>query len=110
MNKPVLRSGRFSIRKGTIAEKLNGHLPDKIKEERANIIKQISSEKFEKFLKSNIGTEQEILVEKHLDKKTGLYKGLTRNYINVLLVDGEFNTLKNVTLSQDNIVHTSRLC
>ena len=100
----------YSIRKGTIAEKLEGHLPDKIKEERANIIKKISAEKFEKFIQSNIGTEQEVLIEKHLDRKTGLYKGVTRNYINVLLKEGEFNTLKNVTLSQDNIVHTSRLC
>jgi threonylcarbamoyladenosine tRNA methylthiotransferase MtaB len=100
----------YSIRKGTIAEKLQGHLPDKVKEERANIIKKISAEKFEEFLKSNIGTEQEVLIEKRLDRKTGLYKGVTRNYINVLLEEGEFNTLKNVTLTKDNIVQTSRLC
>ena len=100
----------YSIRKGTIAEKLQGHLPDKVKEERANIIKQISAKKFEEFLKSNIGSEQEVLIEKRLDKKTGLYKGVTRNYINVLLKEGEFNTLKNVTLNEDNIVYTSRLC
>ena len=39
----------YSIRKGTIAEKLKGHLPDKVKEERASIIKKISGEKFEEF-------------------------------------------------------------
>ena len=100
----------YSIRKGTIAEKLEGHLPDRVKEERANIIKKISAEKFEEFLKSNIGTEQEVLIEKRLDRKTGLYKGVTRNYINVLLEEGDFNTLKNVTLAKDNIVQTSRLC
>ena len=99
----------YSIRKGTIAEKLKGHLPDNVKEERANIIKQISAEKFEEFLKSNIGTEQEVLVEKRLNKD-GKYKGVTRNYINVLLEEGDFNTLRNVTLSQDNIVYNSRLC
>ncbi|MBE7711316.1 MAG: tRNA (N(6)-L-threonylcarbamoyladenosine(37)-C(2))-methylthiotransferase MtaB [Cyanobacteria bacterium SIG31] len=100
----------YSIRKGTIAEKLQGHLPDEIKEERASIIKQISAKKFEEFLKSNIGLEQEVLIEKRLDRKTGLYKGITRNYINVLLKDGEYNTLKNVTLSKDNIVYTTHLC
>ena len=100
----------YSIRKGTIAEKLDGHLPDEIKEERANIIKQISAEKFENFLKSNIGSTQEVLIEKRPDRKTGMFKGVTRNYINVLLKDGEFNTLKNVTLDKDNIVHSSRLC
>ena len=94
----------YSIRKGTIAEKLDGHLPDEIKEERANIIKQISAEKFENFLKSNIGSTQEVLIEKRPDRKTGMFKGVTRNYINVLLKEGKFNTLQKVTLEkfQDN--------
>ena len=87
----------YSIRKGTIAEKLKGHLPDEVKEERATIIKQVSAEKFEEFLKSNIGTEQEVLVEKRLNKD-GNYKGVTRNYINVVLEDGEFNTLKQIKI------------
>ena len=100
----------YSIRKGTIAEKLDGHLSDKVKEERAGIIKKISAEKFEEFLKSNIGLAQEVLIEKHPDKKTGLYKGVTRNYINVLLKEGEFNTLKNVTLTNENIVYTAHSC
>lgn len=87
----------YSIRKGTIAEKLKGHLPDKVKEERANIIKTISAQKFEEFLNSNIGLEQEVLIEKRLNKD-GKYKGVTRNYINVILENGEFNTLKKVVL------------
>ena len=88
----------YSIRKGTIAEKMEGHLEDKIKEERASVIKQISAEKFEQFIQKNKDTYQEVLVEKRLDKKTGLYKGVTRNYLNVLLKEGEFNSLKKVCL------------
>ena len=87
----------YSIRKGTIAEKLNGHLPDSVKEERAGIIKQISAEKFSQFLKENLNTEQEVLIEKR-PTKDGKYKGVTKNYINVILDYGEFNTLKKVTL------------
>lgn len=94
----------YSIRKGTIAEKLDGHLPEKVKEERACIIKQISREKYDAFLKSNIGCEQEVLIEKRPDK-TGKYKGVSRNYINVRLDEGEFNTLKFVTLSEKNIIY-----
>lgn len=90
----------YSIRKGTIAEKLDGHLPDKIKEERAGIIKKISSEKFSAFLDSNIGREEEVLIEKRLSKR-GKYKGVTRNYINVELNEGEFNTLKKIKLTKD---------
>ena len=92
----------YSIRKGTIAEKMNGHLPDKIKEERASVIKQISSEKYEDFLRSNIGREEEVLIEKNLDKN-GKFRGITRNYITVRLDDGEFNTLKRVQLDSNKI-------
>ena len=88
----------YSIRKGTIAEKLSGHLDEKIKEERAGVIKKISAQKFEEFQKSNIGEISEVLIEKHLDKKTGLYKGVTANYLNVLMQNGEFNTLKKVKI------------
>lgn len=75
----------YSIRKGTIAEKLSGHLDDKIKEKRAGIIKQISAQKYQEFLQNNLNSTQEILIEKHLDKKTGFYKGVTKNYISVLI-------------------------
>ena len=93
----------YSIRKGTAAEKLDGHLSDKIKEERANIIKQISAEKFKNFVNLNIGKEAEVLVEKRPDKKTGVYKGVTRNYLNVLLKEAEFNTLQKVVLTKENL-------
>ena len=89
----------YSIRKGTIAEKLSGHLDEKIKEERAAVIKQISAEKFFAFQKSNIGDVVEVLIEKHPDKKTGLFKGVTANYLNVIMPNAEFNTLKKVRLT-----------
>lgn len=92
----------YSIRKGTIAEKMEGHLPDKIKDERATIIKKISAEKYQKFVNSNIGKEAEVLIEKRPDK-SGKFKGVTRNYLTVLLDDGEFNTLKNVVIEKDMI-------
>lgn len=92
----------YSIRKGTIAEKMEGHLPDKIKDERATVIKKISAEKYQEFVDSNIGHEAEILIEKRLDK-SGKYKGVTRNYLTLLLDDGEFNSLKNVVVKKDMI-------
>jgi len=88
----------YSIRKGTIAEKMDGHLPDKIKEKRAQIIKTISAEKLNHFLNLNLNSTREVLIEKHKDRKTGLYKGITDNYINILTDKGEFNTLKNLKL------------
>lgn len=78
---------------------MEGHLPDKIKEERAGIIKKISAEKINTFLKSNIGSEQEVLIEKR-PAKNGKFKGVTRNYITVQLEDGEFNCLKKLYLQK----------
>ena len=94
----------YSIRKGTIAEKMEGHLPDKIKDERATVIKKISAEKYQEFVNSNIGHEAEVLIEKRLDK-SGKFKGVTRNYLTVLLENGEFNTLQNVIIKENMIKH-----
>lgn len=94
----------YSIRKGTIAEKMEGHLPDKIKDERATVIKKISAEKYQEFVNSNIGHEAEVLIEKRLDKN-GKFKGVTRNYLTVLLENGDFNTLKNVIIEKKMIKH-----
>lgn len=92
----------YSIRKGTIAEKMEGHLDDKIKDERASIIKKISADKYGEFVKSNIGKTAEVLIEKR-PAKNGKFKGVTRNYLNVLLDEGEFNSLKNVIITDSMI-------
>ena len=91
----------YSIRQGTAAEKMEGHLPDKVKEQRADIIKKLSRGKYNGFVEGNIGSIQEVLIEKRPDKSTGKYKGVTRNYLNVLLDDGDFNTLRNVFLTKE---------
>lgn len=86
----------YSIRKGTQAEKMEGHLPDKIKEERATAIKKISAQKTKNFLDKNIGTIHNAIVEKHLDKKTGVLKAITENYITVLLNSKDTNLINTI--------------
>lgn len=86
----------YSIRKGTIAEKMPNHLDAKTKEKRATIIKEISAQKYNEFLKKNIGSIQEVIIEKNLDKKTGMFKGVSRNYLNILIEpDRDFNSVRN---------------
>lgn len=100
----------YSIRKGTAAEKFQGHLPQKIKDARAAVIKEISAQKFAEFLRANLNSTQEVLIEKNSDKKTGAYKGVTRNYLNVLIKSDENsgdirNTLQTVRIeSVDPVV------
>ncbi|MBR1754787.1 tRNA (N(6)-L-threonylcarbamoyladenosine(37)-C(2))-methylthiotransferase MtaB [bacterium] len=84
----------YSIRKGTVAETIKEQLSDKEKTRRANIIKEISALKYSEFLNKNIGQPCEILIEKINDKKTGYLKGMTKNYLEVL-IDSKDETLKN---------------
>lgn len=92
----------YSIRKGTIAEKLEGHVSDNVKEYRASVIKQVSKLKFNAFLDKNVETIHQILVEKHLDKHTGFLKGVTENYLKVIVKDNSdenlLNSLQNVKI------------
>lgn len=97
----------YSIRKGTQAEKMEGHLPDSVKRERAEIIKKISAEKYDMFLNQNLNTVHEVLIEKHPDKHSGMLKGMTKNYLNVLIdcienQEDYFNTLHKVKLVKIN--------
>lgn len=93
----------YSIRKGTQAEKMQGHLPDKVKEERASAIKKISSQKTKEFLEKNVGTVHNVLVEKHLDKHLNVLKGMSENYITVLLNSDDrnlINTIQKVKITE----------
>lgn len=84
----------YSRRRGTVGAEAEGQLSDEIKIHRADIIKEISRRKYENFVQKNIGTVQEVLIEKRPDKHSGLLKGVTKNYLTVNL-DTDNSELKN---------------
>ncbi len=93
----------YSIRQGTIGASRDGHLPDNIKEKRANIIKAISKKKFDEFVQKNLGTVREIHIEKRPQKATGLLKGVSENYLTVVTNSTDLNltnTLQRVKLTE----------
>lgn len=75
----------YSRRKGTPADRMQNQVDITEKKRRAALIQAVSDKKAEEFFKKNIGTENEVIPEKQRDKKTGLLKGVTKNYINVLI-------------------------
>ena len=100
----------YSIRKGTAAENMPEQLEQKVKDQRANIIKIISAEKHNEFFKKNSGEILEVLIEKKLDKKTQMLKGISRNYVNVLIkpeTPNDIETFKN-TIQQVKIQYTDK--
>ncbi len=84
----------YSRRRETVGAEAEGQLSDEIKIHRADIIKEISRRKYENFVQKNIGTVQEVLIEKRPDKHSGLLKGVTKNYLTVNL-DTDNSELKN---------------
>lgn len=84
----------YSIRKGTRAAEMKNQIPEKIKQERAKILQKIASEKLNNFIQKNVGQQTNILIEKRLDKRTGMLKGVTPNYLNVL-IENTNNILHN---------------
>ncbi len=100
----------YSIRQGTVGAGRDGHLPDSVKEERANIIKAISKRKYDEFVAKNLGQIREIHIQKHPQKATGLLKGVSENYLTVVVNSQDLtltNTLQKVKLTEvrDGQIH-----
>lgn len=91
----------YSRRKGTIADKMENQIPNEEKKRRVGIIQKISDTKLNHFFIKNLNTENEVIIEKIRDKKTGLLKGVTKNYINVLInADDKYkDTLQKIIIS-----------
>lgn len=86
----------YSIRKGTVGAESVEQIPDKIKENRATVIKEISKQKYSDFILKNVGKIHEVLIEKRLDKKQQLLKGVTRNYLTVMLNSNDVSLLNSI--------------
>jgi threonylcarbamoyladenosine tRNA methylthiotransferase MtaB len=72
----------YSSRPGTKAAGMPGHIPDRVVTERAARLRGIAAAKKSAFLERFAGKELTVLVQGFNDK-TGVCRGLTRNYINV---------------------------
>jgi len=81
---------KYSVRKGTRAEKMDNHIPEKIKQERSLIIRDISSENKLRYMQLFLDRQQTVLVEK--TNKNGMAKGYGEHYVPV-----EFRTTQTGT-------------
>ncbi len=75
----------FSERPGTAAIALNPKVPGRIKKERAALLRELGANKRESFSRRFLERTLPVLVEQNRDKKTGLAKGFSHNYLPVLL-------------------------
>lgn len=67
---------KYSVRKGTRAERLENHVPEKIKTERSAKIRELSEANKKQYYRSLIGKTQHVLVEKVAKTKASGYGDL----------------------------------
>ncbi|WP_316637292.1 tRNA (N(6)-L-threonylcarbamoyladenosine(37)-C(2))-methylthiotransferase MtaB [uncultured Ruminococcus sp.] len=75
----------YSRRKGTAADKMDGHIDEHVKHERANIMIAHTLEQQRRFMQSQIGLTEPVLFETR--SKGGMMEGYTKNYTKVRVKD-----------------------
>jgi len=83
----------FSPRRGTPAADFPGRVPEQTVQARCRRMRNLGYAKKEQFYINHIGQAAEVLVESTRDSRCGLLKGISSNYISVL-IDGD-DSLKN---------------
>lgn len=89
---------KYSVRKGTRAEKMEDQIPDKIKSSRSEIIRQISDIQKFNYRKRFIGESQRVLVEK---VKGNVGTGYGQHYIPVAMENEKIkrNTFRDCSIT-----------
>ena len=91
---------KYSVRTGTKAAVMPDQVPEKVKTERSEVMRQISLENKIKYFESMQGKTQRMLIER-IDGK-GTARGYGENYIPVILNNckAEKNTFINIRLGE----------
>jgi threonylcarbamoyladenosine tRNA methylthiotransferase MtaB len=86
----------YSERAGTEAAAMSGKVSDGDKKDRAERMRNIGGKKRTAFAQRFIGRIMAVLVEGKPDRKTGLWKGFSGNYIPVVLEDGDVSLVNHI--------------
>jgi threonylcarbamoyladenosine tRNA methylthiotransferase MtaB len=78
----------FSPRKGTVAATLPGAIPGAVTRERTEALRDLGKRKRVAYYSRFLHRELDVLVESRREKRTGQWKGLSRNYLTVVIKDG----------------------
>ena len=76
---------KYSVRKGTRAEKMSGQVAAHTKETRSQQLIALTKASGQQFVKAHVGQTVQVLFEQHHKNNPGIYEGKTDNYITVLV-------------------------
>lgn len=90
----------FSARPGTAASKMSGKITEKVKKERSRAMLELAAISADGFAGSFTGNNAQVLWEREVRKGSGIYSGLTGNYIRAYTRsrEGLSNTITTVRL------------
>jgi threonylcarbamoyladenosine tRNA methylthiotransferase MtaB len=89
----------YSRRPGTSADRMDGQIDEGTKKRRAAVMAQAAERSRQKFLKSQVGRTEPVLLETR--NENGMYEGYTPNYTPVLVKaqEDQVNTVVSVKLT-----------
>jgi threonylcarbamoyladenosine tRNA methylthiotransferase MtaB len=96
---------RYSIRRGTRAGRMEGQVPEKVKQSRSSIVREIAAENKLQYRKLFIGKQQTVLVEKV--NKNGHAKGYGQHYVPVEFKPVQSGTNYFETVTIKDIISSS---
>jgi threonylcarbamoyladenosine tRNA methylthiotransferase MtaB len=73
----------YSMRPGTPAASMKHQVPESLKKVRSEQLRAVARRKNLEFRRRFVGTELSVILESKVDNKTGLFSGLSDNYIRV---------------------------
>ena len=108
---------KYSRRKGTVADRMEGQVDEKVKTQRSAILLELENKMSKEYRQQHIGKTEEVLIEEIVSENgTDYFMGFTPDYIRVKIAcdtaldNSEYiNTIKKVymkELSDDGIVVT----
>ena len=108
---------KYSRRKGTVADRMEGQVDEKVKTQRSAILLELENKMSKEYRQQHIGKTEEVLIEEIVSENgKGYFMGFTPDYIRVKIAcdtaldNSEYiNTIKKVymkELSDDGIVVT----
>ncbi len=99
----------YSERPQTLAQKIQPKVKESVKKKRAAIFRSLGVKKRAEFTKLFLGKKLKVLVEKIKDKKTGLMKGVSQNYLPVLIDKPDLSTLNKVVIVETQDIRQGEL-
>ena len=102
---------KYSRRKGTVADRMEGQVDEKVKTQRSAILLELENKMSKEYRQQHIGKTEEVLIEEIVSENgKDYFMGFTPDYIRVKIDNSEYiNTIKKVymkELSDDGIVVT----